>query len=114
MESKVKTDEKSVKPIKPVLKYIWFAVSVVVAFAGGLCRTGGVKLPFWGSVVYTAALLFAAIVAAQKTSVERFSFAEDMSNRKKYILLSILYYVFILTAVFYVFLSLWISRVISV
>lgn len=98
----------------PIEKYIWFAISVVIAAVGYFLRTGGVELNFWVKAIFAAVLLFTIIMAAQKVSTERFALAENKETKKQYILKSILYYVFIVVAVFYIFLSLWISKILSV
>ncbi|MBR6531640.1 MAG: hypothetical protein IKT61_03990 [Clostridia bacterium] len=108
---KIQTKEKMPKPIE---KFIWLGASVVIALVGYFLRTGGVKLPFWGSVAFTVALLFTIIIAAQKVSTERFALAENKETKKQYILKTILYYIYIFIAVFYIFLSLWVSRILSV
>ena len=55
-------------------------------------------------------------MAAQRTSIERFGYADDSNegNKLKYALTSILYYIFIFTAVAYAFLALWVSGVFSI
>lgn len=108
---KTQTTEKMPKPVE---KFIWLGVSVVIAIVGYFLRTGGVQLPFWGTVVFTVALLFTIIVAAQKVSTERFALAENKETKKQYILKSILYYIYIFVAVFYIFFSLWVARILSV
>ncbi len=99
---------------KPFEKFIWLGVSLVIALVGYFCRTGDVVLPWWGCALYAALLLFTIIIAAQKLSIERFSFAEKKEDKKKYILSTMLYYIFIFTAVFFVFYALWVSRVLSI
>ncbi len=108
---KKQTTEKMPKPAE---KYIWLGASVVIAIVGYFLRTGGVQLPFWGTVAFTVALLFTIIVAAQKVSTERFALAENKETKKKYIIKSILYYIYIFIAVFYIFLSLWVARILSI
>lgn len=112
--SKNEQTQTTEKMPKPIEKFIWLAVSLVIALVGYFLRTGGVELPFWGSVAFTVLLLFTIIMAAQKVSTERFALAENKETKKQYILKSILYYAFIFLAVFYIFLSLWVSRIISV
>lgn len=108
---KTQTTEKMPKPAE---KYIWLGVSVVIGIVGYFLRTGGVEVPFWGSVAFTAFLLFTIIMAAQKVSTERFALAENKETKKQYLLKSALYYLFIFIAVFYIFLSLWVARIISI
>lgn len=108
---KTQTTEKMPKPAE---KLIWLGISAVVAIVGYFLRTGGVELPFWGSAAFAVALLFTIIVAAQKVSTERFALADNKETKKQYILKSILYYIYILIAVFYIFLSLWVSRILSI
>ncbi len=107
-------NEKKEKLPKPFEKFIWFAVSLAIVLGGYFCRTGDVVLPWWGCALYAAFLLFTIIIAAQKMSIERFSYAENKEDKTKFILSTILYYVFIIIAVFYVFYALWVSRVLSI
>lgn len=113
MSEKEKTQSTEKMP-KPFEKFIWLGVSVVIAIAGYFLRTGGVELPFWGTVAFTVALMFTIIIGAQKVSTERFALAENKETKKQYILKSILYYIFIFVAVFYIFFSLWVARILSV
>lgn len=99
---------------KPAEKYIWFGVSVIIAAVGFFLRTADIQLNFWVKSIFAALLLFTIIMAAHKVSTERFALAENKETKKQYILKSILYYVFIVVAVFYIFLSLWVSNVISI
>ena len=108
---KKQTTEKLPKPVE---KYIWFGVSVIIALVGYFLRTGGVELNFWVKSIFAALLLFAIIVAANKVSTERFALADNKETKKQYILKSILYYIYIVVAVFYIFLSLWVANIISV
>ena len=113
MSEKEKTQSTEKLP-KPAEKFIWLAASVVIALVGYFLRTGGVELPFWGTVAFTVALLFTIIIAAQKVSTERFVLADNKETKKQYILKSILYYIYIFIAVFYIFMSLWVARILSV
>lgn len=109
--------EKSQKPIKKIEKFIWFLISAVIAAAGALCHVNGIKFNIWISVIYSALLLFTIIMAAQRTSIERFGYAssdDSTANKTKYALSSLLYYIFIIIAVLYAFLALWVSGVFSV
>ena len=111
--TKKEVNEKPPKMPKVFEKFIWLAVSAVIALIGIICRTNGISFPFWGKVIYISLLLFTIIMAAQRTSVERFIYASAEEAKKKYILTSILYYIFIIIAVGYVFISFWISEIIS-
>ncbi len=111
---KIEKNEKVEKMPKPFEKFIWFAVSIVVAVIGYFCRTGDVSFPWWGNALYAAFLIFTIIIAAQKQSFERFAYAEKKEDKIKYIISSILYYFLICVAVFYVFYALWVSRVLSI
>ena len=113
VEKTEKKTEKEKLP-KPMSKYIWFGVSVVIALVGCFLRTADVQLNFWVKSIFAALLLFTIIVAANKVSTERFVLADNKETKKQYILKSILYYVYIIIAVFYIFLSLWVSNIISV
>lgn len=109
-----KKEERTQKPVKKGEKFIWFAVSIIIAFVGYIIRTSDFVQPIWLKILFPAALLFTIIIAAQKTSTERFALAGNKSARSRYILISVLYYIFIIFAVFYVFLSLWVSGVLSI
>lgn len=116
---KEKTDkiEKTQKPVKKSEKYVWFLASAVIAAVGSICHTNGIKFNIWISVIYSAFLLFTIIMAAQRTSVERFGYGNEESptaDKTKYALTSILYYIFIIIAVAYAFLALWVSGVFSI
>lgn len=113
VEKTEKKTEKAKLP-KPMSKYIWFGASVVIALVGCFLRTADVQLNFWVKSIFAALLLFTIIVAANKVSTERFALADNKETKKQYILKSILYYVYIIVAVFYIFLSLWVSNIISV
>lgn len=108
--------EEQQKPVKKGEKFIWFLASAVIAAAGAICHTNEIKFNIWISVVYSAFLLFTIVMAAQRTSVERFAYASDenKSNKTKYALTSVLYYIFIIIAVAYAFLALWVSGVFSI
>lgn len=108
--------EKAQKPVKKIEKLIWFIVSAVIAAGGAICHTNGIKFNIWVSVIYSALLLFTIVMAAQRTSIERFGYADDESspNKTKYVLTSVLYYIFIFIAVIYAFLALWVSGVFSI
>lgn len=113
---KMKKTEKMPKPFE---KFIWLFASVIIAVVGYFLRTSDVQLNLIAKTIFAAFLLFTIIMAAQKTSVERFSFAKDEENgiegdKKKYILSSLVYYLFDIIAVFYIFYSLWVCRVFSV
>ena len=105
---------KAEKPINKVQKYIWFAISVLISFIGMIIHNTMDKLPSWAIIVYAALLLFTIIMAAQKTSIERFSYSGETPNKKKFILSSFIYYAFIIIAVFYVFQALWVSKILSI
>lgn len=102
------------KPIKKVEKFIWFIASVIIAAAGAICHINAIKFNIWVSVVYSALLLFTIIMAAQRTSIERFDCIENDSNKTKYFLITVLYYVFVIAAVIYAFLALWVAGVFSI
>lgn len=111
--------KKEVKMPKPIEKVIWFAASVAVAVVGYFLRSSDMKLHVVVTVLYVALLLFTIIMAAQRTSIERFSFAPNeeagyKGDKKKYVLISIVYYFIICVAVFYIFFSLWFGRVLYI
>lgn len=104
------------KPVKKSEKYIWLAVSVVIAAAGAICHLNEIRFNIWVSVIYSALLLFTIIMSAQRTSLERFAYSnsDDKKDKTKYLLSSILYYILIIIAVVYSFLALWVSGVFSI
>lgn len=111
--------EKPERLPKPVEKFIWLGVSVVIAVVGAVLRKSGMELHWIVKALYSAFQLFTVIMAAQKTSIERFSFAPNeetgnKGNKKKYILSSIIYYLFIIAAVFFVFYCMWVCKVLSI
>lgn len=109
--------EKVQKPIKKSEKFIWFLASAAIAVGGSLCHINNIRFNIWISVVYSAFLLFTIIMAAQRTSIERFGYADEeapTADKTKYALTSILYYIFIIIAVVYAFLALWVSGVFSI
>ena len=111
--------EKTEKMPKPIEKVIWLAASVAVAVIGYFIRTSDIKVPIAVTVLYVAFLLFTIIMSAQRTSIERFSFAPNeetgyKGDRKKYVLISIIYYFIVCVAVFYIFFSLWFGRVLYI
>ena len=119
MAEKAQKNKKEAKMPKPIEKFIWFAASVAVAVVGYFLRSSDLKLPAAVTVLYVALLLFTIIMSAQRTSIERFSFAPneetgEKGNKKKYILTSIVYYFIICAAVFYIFFSLWFGRVLYI
>ena len=115
-KEKTENKEKAQKPVKKTEKYIWFLASVIIAAVGSICHINGVKFNIWVSVAYSSFLLFTIIMSAQRTSVERFGYAEESptADKTKYALTSILYYIFIIIAVAYAFLALWVSGVFSI
>lgn len=116
-KEKTENKEKAQKPVKKTEKYIWFLASAVIAAIGAVCHSNEIKFNIWVSVVYSAFLLFTIIMAAQRTSIERFGYADEESktaDKTKYALTSILYYIFIIIAVAYAFLALWASGVFSI
>ena len=114
-KEKTENKEKAQKPVKKTEKYIWFLASVIIAAVGSICHINGVKFNIWVSVAYSSFLLFTIIMSAQRTSVERFGYAESpTADKTKYALTSILYYIFIIIAVAYAFLALWVSGVFSI
>lgn len=119
MAEKAQKKKKEEKMPKPIEKVIWLAASVAVAVVGYFLRISDIKLHIAATVLYVALLLFTIIMSAQRTSVERFSFAPNeetgnKGNKKKYIITSIIYYLIICVAVFYIFFSLWFGRVLYI
>ncbi len=109
-----KEENKPEKPINKKEKYIWLAVSVVIAIAGIIIHTKSITLSAAPMVLYAAGLMFTIIMSAQKASIERFSFTGENANKKMYYIMSALYYGIIILAVAYVILALWISNIFSV
>lgn len=114
MAEKKKKKQKEIKIPKKREKFIWFAASVIVAVSGYIARISEFEFPLWLKIVYPALLMFLIIICSQKTSIERFSYRGENGNKKMYIITSLIYYVFILVAVFYIFFALWVANILSV
>ncbi|MDD6276755.1 MAG: hypothetical protein PUB20_08055 [Clostridia bacterium] len=113
MEKAEKTTKKE-KTIRKTSKYIWLGISVVVALVAAILRNATESLPSAVKVLLSAVILFTIIIAAQKASIERFSYAGDNPDKKKYALLTVLYYALILLAVFDIFFCLWVSKILFI
>lgn len=118
-EKTQKVKKKKERKVRPRDKFIWLAVSAVIAVAGYFLRTYDVEMNTVFKLVFAVSLLLTIIMASQCMSVERFRYAPneetgDKGDKKKYFLMSVIYYAFILVAVFYVFFSLWVCSVVSV
>lgn len=109
-EKNVKTE----KLPKPFEKYIWLVISLAVAVAGYFLRTSDFELPFIVGVVVALILLVTIIIAAQKVSAERAALADNKEKKFKYILKTIMYYLYIIIAVVFVFMSLWIIGILTI
>lgn len=114
MVAEKEKNETKQKPIKKYEKYIWFAISLIIAAIGAICHINGIAFNIWISVIYSALLLFSTVMAAQRTSIQRFECIEKDEPKIKYALITVLYYIFIIFAVFYAFLALWIAGVFSI
>ena len=73
MAKEVKTEApKAQKPLNKKVKYIWFAISMVVFVAGVILAKAGVSFENYAlKAVYAVAVLFPLLLAAQKVSFER-------------------------------------------
>ncbi len=113
MSEEVKTEKKEKLP-KPFEKFLWLLISCVIAVGGFFLRTGDVEAPLWLSIICAVALLATIIIAAQKVSAERAAFAEDKDKKLKYMLKTVLYYFYILVAVIFVFMAIWIVGILTI
>ncbi len=105
--SKTKTKEK--KPINKKAKFIWFAISMVIFFAGViLCKKGVSFDNYTLKAVYAIAVFFPLLVAAQKTSCERFD-----ENGKRNILAFVMYYILILLFIVLIPVIFWVDQFVS-
>lgn len=106
--------KKEVTLPKKQEKYIWFGASAVIAVIGTIVHLAGVEFSTVPSIIYSALLMFTIIMCAQKVSILRFSFTGENPNKKMYFLVSVIYYIIIFISIFYAFLALWISGILSV
>ena len=97
---------------KPLEKFIWLGVSLVVAVAVGFLKAV-LNIPSWLGVICSLALMATIIIAAQKVSAERAAVSEDKEKKIKYAFKTVLYYLYIFIAVIFVFFSLWVVGIVS-
>lgn len=117
MAEEVKKTEKAPKLAKPIEKFIWYAGSLVVAFVDIQLRKG-MDLPFAVRLACTVVLMLTVIIAGQRANSERLFYGQEDEkgkklNKKKYAFSSFIYYIIILTAVAFCFISLWMMKVIT-
>ncbi len=113
MSEQAKTEKKEKLP-KPFEKFIWLLVSCAVAVGSFFLRTGDFEAPLWLSIICALALLVTIIIAAQKVSAERAALAEDKEKKLKYMLKTMLYYLYIFIAVIFVFMAIWIVGILTI
>ena len=110
MSTEVKKEApKAQKPVNKKVKYIWFAVSMVIFAAGIIAAKMGVSLENYAvKAVYAVGVLFPMLVAAQKTSYERTD-----ENGKKRPLIYVLYYFFIVLFIVLIPFIFWVNQFVS-
>ncbi|MEE0981393.1 MAG: hypothetical protein U0K91_06890 [Acutalibacteraceae bacterium] len=113
MSEQVKNEKKEKLP-KPFEKFIWLLISCVIAVGGFFLRTGDFEAPLWLSIICALALLATIIIAAQKVSAERAAVADDKDKKLKYMMKTAVYYFYILVAVVFVFMSIWIVGILTI
>ncbi len=97
------------KPVNKKVKYIWFAISMLIFAAGVILAKNGVSLENYAvKAVYAVAVLFPLLVAAQKTSCERIG-----ENGKKNVFAYVLYYIFIILFIVLIPLIFWVNQFVS-
>ena len=113
MSEQAKNEKKEKLP-KPFEKFIWLLVSCAVAVGSFFLRTSDFEAPLWLSIICAVALLATIIIAAQKVSAERAALVGDKDKKLKYMLKTVLYYFYILVAVIFVFMAIWIVGIITI
>lgn len=110
MAKEVKNEAPKVqKPIKKSVKFIWFAVSMVIFFVGVILAKAGISLENYViKAAYAVAVLFPLLVAAQKTSYERVG-----ADGKKNPLIYILYYFMIVLFIVLIPFIFWVNQFVS-
>lgn len=108
------TNENKEKMPKPFEKFLWLFVSVIIAAIGSFLRTSDLDIPAWVRIICVVLLMASVVIAAHKVSIERNDAAKDKEKKLRYFLKTILYYIFILVAVVYIFISLWVSGILSI
>lgn len=108
------TNEIKEKMPKPFEKFLWLLGSVVIAVIGSYLRTSDSDIPAWVRIICVVLLMASVVIAAHKVSIERNEAAKDKEKKLRYFFKTILYYTFIMVAVVYIFISLWISGILSI
>ncbi len=112
--SEAEKTQKTEKLPKPIEKFIWLVISCAIAAVGYLLKTGNFKMPVWLGVIVSVALLVSIVIAAQKASSERAALANNPEKKLGYALRSIVYYLFVIIAVVFIFMSLWFTGILSI
>ena len=110
MAKEVKTEApKAQKPLNKKLKYVWFAVSIVIFVVGVLLAKAGVSFESYAvKAVYAVAVLFPLLIAAQKVSFERVD-----ENGKKNPLAYIMYYFCIILVIVLIPFIFWVNQFVA-
>lgn len=110
MSAEVKNEApKAQKPANKKVKFIWFAISMVIFAAGIILAKMGISLENYAvKAVYAVGVLFPLLIAAQKTSFERVD-----ENGKKRPLIYVLYYLFIILFIVLIPLIFWVNQFVS-
>ncbi len=110
MAKEVKGDApKAKKPLNKKVKFIWFAISMVIFVAGVLLAKAGVSFEHYAmKAAYAVAVLFPLLIAAQKTSFERVD-----ENGKKNPLAYLMYYFCIILFIVLIPFIFWVNQFVS-
>lgn len=111
MSKEVKNDSvQAQKPVNMIVKFIWFAISMAIFFAGVILAKVGISLENYAvKAAYAVAVLFPLLVAAQKTSCERFD-----ENGKKRPLIYVFYYFLIVLFIVLLPVIFWVNQFVTV
>ena len=114
---KMNADEKTETAVnlpKPIEKFIWLLVTCAAAALGCVLKINRVDIPLWAGIIYALALMAFAVIAAQKVSAERAALANNPEKKLRYMLKTLLYYLYILVAVVCVVISIWVVGILSI
>lgn len=106
--------ETAIKMPKPIEKFIWLVVSCAVAALGCFLKINRVDIPLWAGIIYALVLMTAIIIAAHRVSTERTALADNPDKKLRYMLKTVLYYLYILIAVVCVIISIWVVGILSI
>lgn len=106
--------EPVIKMPKPIEKFIWLLVSCATAALGCFLKINKVDIPLWASIIYSLVLMAFIVIAAHKVGTERAALANNPDKKLRYMLKTVLYYLYILIAVVCVIISIWVVGILSI